>query len=320
MQRDIHQPYDFFEYVQLRDDSLPAEDVSKIDIAILDMNHAWPNVGHDSLVHAVLECAEAMRDDLVARGLKIRVLSFDVRRRIAVPPSPNGRFRLYIGTGGPGHLDPRFNDGVSEVSQGIEENAEWEAPLFRLFDDILEHPTAGLLAVCHSFGLVCRWSGVAHPRLRERKSDGMPVNALSPAANDHPWFAEFARKLEDGRHFVVVDNRLFDLVLDGGDVTPLAFDGDDSDAMTMAEFARHDDMPRILGVNHHPEIIDRDHVMQVIEEKWRRGEVSRKWYEERLHTLENEMIGDNVRRSRLTSEYTLLGVLRHHLAALVSSR
>jgi hypothetical protein len=324
MRRDIHQPYDFFEYVRTEDGSLPAEDHSKIDVAILDMNHAWPNVGHDSLVHAVLECAEGMRDDLAARGLKVRVVSFDVRRRIAIPPSPNGRFRLYIGTGGPGHLDPRFNDGVSEVSQGISETTEWEAPLFRLFDDILKHPTAGLLAVCHSFGLICRWSGVAHPRVRERKSDGMPINALSPAANDHPWFAEFARQLDDGKHFVVVDNRLFDLALHktmaGGDVTPLAFDADGSDAMTMAEFARHDGMPRILGVNHHPEIIDRDHVLQVVEEKWRHGEVSRKWYEERLHTLENEMIGDNVRRSRLTSEYTLLGVLRHHLTQLVAAR
>jgi hypothetical protein len=317
MRRDIHQPYDFFEYTA---GPLPAEDRSRIDVAILDMNHAWPNVGHDSLVHAVLECAEEMRDELVRRGLKVRVVSFDVRRTLAIPPSPNGRFQLYIGTGGPGHLDPRFNDGVSEVSQGITETTEWETPLFRLFDDIQKHPTAGLIAVCHSFGLVCRWSGVAHPRLRERKSDGMPLNTLSPAANDHPWFAEFARKLEDGKHFLVVDNRLFDLVLDGGDVTPLAFDGDGSDAMTMAEFARHDDMPRILGMNHHPEIIDRDHVLTVIEEKWRHGEVSRKWYEERLHTLENEMVGDNVRRSRLTSEYTLLGVLRHHIARLVAAR
>jgi len=320
MRRDIHQPYDFFEYLRADDGSLPAEERSKIDVAILDMNHAWPNVGHDSLVHAVLECAEAMREELVPRGLKVRVISFDVRRRIAIPPSPNGRFRLYIGTGGPGHLEPRCNDGVSEVSQGINETAEWEAPLFRLFDDIRKHPAAALLAVCHSFGLVCRWANVAHPRLRERKSDGMPLNALSPAANDHPWFAEFARKLDDGKHFVVVDNRLFDLALDGGDVTPLAFDNEGSDAMTMAEFARDGDMPRILGVNHHPEIIDRDHVLQVIEEKWLHGEVTRKWYEERLHTLENEMIGDNVRRSRLTSEYTLLGVLRHHLAALVTAR
>ncbi len=318
-QRDIHAQYDFFEYAP-PGEALPAEDASKIDIAILDMNHAWPNVGHDSLVHAVLECAEEHRDELVRRGLKVRVITFDVRRRIALPPSPNGRFRFYIGTGGPGHLDPRFNDGVSEVSQGIRETGEWEAPLFRLFDDILAHPGAGLLAVCHSFGLLCRWSGVAHPRLREKKSDGMPTNALSPAANDHPWFSQFAQKLEDGRHFVVVDNRMFDLVLDGGDVTPLAFDGDGSDAMTMAEFARSGSMPRILGVNHHPEIIDRDHVLTVVEEKWRRGEVSSKWYQERLHTLENEMIGANVERSRLTSEYTLLGVLRHHIAELITNR
>ena len=317
--RDIHAQYAFFEYAP-RGEAMPPEDASKIDIAILDMNHSWPNVGHDSLVHAVLECAEEHREELIRSGRKIRVITFDVRRRMALPPSPNGRFRFYIGTGGPGHLDPRLNDGVSEVSQGIRETGEWEAPLFRLFDDILAHPHAALLAVCHSFGLLCRWSGVAHPRLREKKSDGMPVNALSPAASDHPWFSQFARKLEDGKHFVVVDNRMFDLVLDGGDVTPLAFDGDDSDAMTMAEFARTGDMPRIFGVNHHPEIIDRDHVLTVVEEKWRRGEVTRKWYEERLHTLENEMIGPNVERSRLTSEYTLLGVLRHHIATLIASR
>src|SRR4051794_10258294 len=84
MRRDIHQSYDFFEYVHLQDDSLPPEDLSKIDVAILDMNHAWPNVGHDSLVHAVLETAEVMRDELVSRGLKIRVVSFDVRRRLAI--------------------------------------------------------------------------------------------------------------------------------------------------------------------------------------------------------------------------------------------
>ncbi|MEA2327414.1 MAG: hypothetical protein QOE68_2373, partial [Thermoanaerobaculia bacterium] len=49
--RDIHQPYDFFEYVRVTDsEPPPARD--RIDVAILDMNHAWPNLGHDSLVHA----------------------------------------------------------------------------------------------------------------------------------------------------------------------------------------------------------------------------------------------------------------------------
>ena len=47
--RDIHQIHDFFEYVRT-DDGVPITDPKKIDVAILDMNHSWPNVGHDSLV------------------------------------------------------------------------------------------------------------------------------------------------------------------------------------------------------------------------------------------------------------------------------
>ena len=69
----------------------------------------------------------------------MRVLSYDVRRTLQIPQSPNGRFQLYVGTGGPGHLDPRLNDGVREESQGIAESPAWEAPLFRLFDDIAAH-------------------------------------------------------------------------------------------------------------------------------------------------------------------------------------
>lgn len=318
-QRDIHEPHDFFEYVRV-DAAAPPADRKRIDVAILDMNHSWPNLGHDSLVHAVLEAAEAVRERIVSSGLKVRVLSFDVRRKQLLPPSPDGRFGLYIGTGGPGHLDPRQNDGRSEESQGIRETAEWEAPLFRLFDAIVAHPTAALLAVCHSFGLLCRWSGAARTELRAEKSSGMPTNVLSPAASDHPWFARFSRDLPDGRHFRVVDNRLFDLVLNGGDITPLAFENDGSDVVTMAEFARAGSMPRVFGTNHHPEIVDREHLLGVLAEKRQHGEVSEQWYRERSHTLENEMRGDAESQSRLTSEYTLLGPLRWHLTRLIDDR
>lgn len=317
--RDIHQDQEFFEYVRLQD-SAPAGRRDRIDVAILDMNHSWPNVGHDSLVHAVLEAAESLQEPLREAGLKVRALSFDVRRKLMLPDHPNGRYQLYIGTGGPGHLDPRENDGVREFSQGIAETDAWEAPLFKLFDNILAHPTAALIGICHSFGLMCRWSGAAHPRLREVKSEGMPFNSLTAAANSHPWFAQFAGELPDGKRFRVVDNRLFDLAFDGGSATPIAFENDASDAVTTCEFARLGEMPRVYGVNHHPEIIDREHVMAVVEEKWRHGEVSRKWYEERLHTLENEMTGDNVRQSRLTSRYTLLEPLRFHLERLLRER
>src|SRR5215213_9616385 len=153
MTRHSQHQHDVFEYVRITD-SVPARRRDRIDIALLDMNHAWPNVGHDSLVHNVREIAGHLREELQRIKTKVRMLSFDVRRRNMVPDSPNGRFQLYIGTGGPGHLDPRLNDGVSAFSQGVAETAEWEAPLFRLFDDILSSRTAAMMAICHSFGLV----------------------------------------------------------------------------------------------------------------------------------------------------------------------
>jgi len=317
--RDIHQPYDFFEYVRVTDSAPPAAD-DRIDVAILDMNHSWPNMGHDSLVHAVLESAEPLRETLVAADAKVRVISYDVRRTLQIPQSPNGRFQLYLGTGGPGHLDPRRNDGVNEESQGIVESAAWEAPLFRLYDAIAAHDSAALLGVCHSFGLMCRWSGAARVELRTEKSSGMPENVLSPAAGEHPWFAQFASRLRDGRHFRVVDNRLFDLIAERSSANVMAREDETSDGVTMVEFFRGaDGMPRILGVNHHPEIVDREHIMTVLEEKRAHSEVSDAWYSERVVTM-RDLFSRYERESRLTSEYTLLGPLRHHLARLVSER
>jgi len=317
--RDIHLPYDFFEYVRVTGSEPPA-DRDRIDVAILDMNHAWPNVGHDSLVHAVLESAEPLREPLAAAGAKVRVLSYDVRQSMQIPQPPNGRFQLYLGTGGPGHLDPRFNDGVREESQGIAETPAWEAPLFRLFDDIAAHPSAALIGVCHSFGLMCRWSGAARPELREEKSSGMPENVLSAEAAAHPWFGQFATRLPDHRHFRVVDNRLFDLIAARSSATIIAREDETSDGVTMIEFARASDgMPRILGVNHHPEIVDREHITTVLEEKRLHGEVSEEWYRERMETM-RDLFERFERDSRLTSEYSLLGPLRHHLARLVAER
>lgn len=320
---DIHETHDFFEYVRLADHSVPEARRDRVDVALLDMNHAWPNVGHDSLVHAVLKVAAELRGELQLIGAKVRLLSYDVRRAGMLPEGPNGRFQLYLGTGGPGHLDPRLNDGVHEWSQGVAETATWEAPLFHLFDDILANRTAAMLAICHSFGLVCRWSGVATPVLRAEKSSGMPVNRLSREALLHPWFEQFARELPDGLHFRVVDNRLFDLILDSpGTSLPIAFEAEGSPALTMVELARDPGgtMPRFLGVNHHPEIIDRDHIMQVLDEKREHGEVSDQWYAERATTLRDLFRGESERQSRMTSRYTLLEPLRFHLERIVRER
>lgn len=318
--RDIHQAYDFFEYVRVTG-SEPPPDPDRIDVAILDMNHSWPNLGHDSLVHAVLESAEPLRDTLVAAGAKVRVFSYDVRRTLQIPQSPGSRFQLYLGTGGPGHLDPRRNDGLNEESQGIAESSAWEAPLFRLYDDIAANDSAALLGVCHSFGLLCRWSGASRVVLRAEKSSGMPENVLTSGGASHPWFSQFAGRLTDRRHFRVVDNRLFDLVANqSSSVNVIAREEENSDGVTMVEFARNaDGMPRILGVNHHPEIVDRVHITTVLEEKHARGEVSDDWYRERVVTM-RDLFSRFEGESRLTSEYTLLGPLRHHLTRIVSER
>lgn len=320
---DIHERHPFFDYVRLEDESLPPAENDAIDVALLDMNHDWPNIGHDALVHVILEAAESVQEQLVSRGRRVRVFSFDVRKRHALPEHHTGRFQVYLGTGGPGHLDPRENDGVSEWSQGVSESAAWEAPLFHLFDEILADNEAALFAVCHSFGLLCRWAEVARPVLRESKSTGMPLNRLSREAVRHPWFATFARELPDHEHFRVVDNRLFDLILeDAGKSIPIAFEASGNSAMTMVELARDasGQMPRVIGVNHHPEIVDREHIMQVLDEKRAHGEVSDQWYDERARTMRELFQGEQERQSQLTSRFTLIDPLRFHIERVVRGR
>ena len=75
--------------------------------------------------------------------------------------------------------------------------------------------TAALLGVCHTFGVLCRWSGAAEPVLRgpsKGKSTGILENILTAEARQHPWFRRFSEELPDRRRLRVVENRLFDLV------------------------------------------------------------------------------------------------------------
>jgi hypothetical protein len=323
---------DHFETVRLNGQGVPPADSRWIDVAVLDMNHEWPNIGHDALVHVVLGAAKAFAEPLRSAGLGIRVLSFDVRRRLLLPRPGDQRFRLFVGTGGPGHLDPRKNDGRSPWSQGIVEDPSWETPLFRLFDDVLRDEETALIAVCHTFGLICRWAGIARPVLRGPdkggKSSGMPQNVLSDSGAAHPWFSRFAAQLPDHRHFTVVDNRLFDLVAesragDGAISFESTPDGSaPAEAVTSIELARNRGgvMPRFFGVNHHPEIVDRELLMTVLEEKLASGEVTGEWYEERAATLRDEFTGERERQSRLTSEYMLQAPVRFHLARLIRQR
>jgi hypothetical protein len=328
-------PCGVFDYARIeRPEDVPPEDARTVDVAVLDMNHGWPNLGHDSLVHAVLDAACDLLPGLEATGLRVRALSYDVRRRGVVPEPPGGRFGLYVGTGGPGHLDPRRNDGVSDGSQGIVEDPAWEEPAFRLFDALRKDEAAAFLGVCHTFGVLCRWAGVAEPVLRgpaKGKSTGILENLLTFEARLHPWFRRFSEDLPDGRRLRVVENRLFDLIPVAGfpdGALPIGYEtlgvgGPAGDAVTMLEFARDAAgvLPRMFAVNHHPEIVDRFRQMMILEQKLDRGEVTKEWYQERLEILTRTYPDENSdQRLHVTSDYTLLGPLRFHLYRQVRLR
>ncbi|HEX4963239.1 MAG TPA: hypothetical protein VF173_20580 [Thermoanaerobaculia bacterium] len=312
-----------------RPEDLPPADPNFVDVAVLDMNHGWPNLGHDGLVHTLLDASCEMLPVAEETGVRVRAISFDVRRAGMIPEPPGERFSLYLGTGGPGHLDPHANDGAAEYSQGIREDPSWQAPLYRLFDHILDDENAALLAVCHTFGVMCHWSGLARPVLRgpEKggKSAGVLENVLDPEAGDHPWFRRFGEELADYGRLRVLDNRFFDLIPGSGHfpagVAPIGWEtmgvgGPPGDALTMLEFARDSSgaMPRVFGVNHHPEIVDRARQLLILEQKLERGEVSSQWAAERREALTRAYPDeDSDARLRLTSDYTLLGPLRFHL-------
>jgi len=321
-------PCGVFEYARVeRPEDVPPSDPRVIDVAVLDMNHGWPNLGHDSLVHAVLDaCCEAF-DTLEGAGLRVRVVSYDVRRSGVLPEAPGGRHLLYLGTGGPGHIDPAANDGLAPEAQGIKENAAWEAPAFELFDAIRAHPDAALLAVCHTFGVLCRWSGAARAVLRggKGKCTGVLENVLSAQAREHPWFSRFGALVGPGGRLRVVENRLFDLLPDPDRwpswAVPIGFEtrgvgGPPGEALTMIELARDRAgvVPRVFAVNHHPEIVDRSRQLTILDRKRARGEVDDQWYRERLEILTRALPDEDVdQRLQLTSDFTLLGPLRFQL-------
>jgi hypothetical protein len=305
-----------------------------VDVVVLDMNHTWHNAGHDSIVALVEGLAKDLAPNLSAAGAALRLISLDVRNRILLPPPPQGA-ALFIGTGGPGHLDPRFNrrDAVDEGE--IHESAEWEEPLFALFDAIDENERAMFYGVCHSFGLLCRWSGIARPALRGAEKGGPSIgiveNVLTPQAVAHPWFARLANHLPDGRHMPVVDSRHYDLIprraTFGRGITPIAYearraDGEPGTALTMCEFARKPNgMPRIFAANHHPEIPTAAVLSEVLARKLAEGEVSPRWHASRAELVAALQRGDHSEPARLLAAgYSFTFLVRDGLKELIEER
>lgn len=298
-----------------------------VDVAVLDMNHGWPNLGHDAVVHSLRHIACDLLDLLDAAGLHLRVTSYDVRRQGGVPELDDGVGLIAVGTGGPGHIDPACNDGVSPGSQGIAEDPGWEPRAFALFDRLLAHPDGVLLGICHTFGVMCRWRDLARPVLREAdkggKSAGIQENLLTSAATTHPWFQHLVD--EEGPRIEVLDSRLYDLIPDAplpADVLALGYEtlgvgGPAGPALTMLELARDGTrtMPRVFGVNHHPEVVNRPRQLSLLKGRRAQGDITDAWYEERRRTL-METLDDRGGEQplALTSSYSLHGPLRFHIA------
>jgi urease beta subunit len=182
--------------------------------------------------------------------------------------------------------------------------------------------------VCHTFGVMCRWLGIADVVLRgpEKggKSAGILENLLTPAAAAHPWFGQFARDLPDRRRLRILDSRLYDLIPYSEDYGPgltaighetLGTGGPRGPGLTMLEFARDREgrMPRIFGVNHHPEIVNRERQLTILRKRMERGEVTPEWFAERSAALTQDIDDPGDRSLQITSHYTLLAPLRHYL-------
>lgn len=288
-----------FEMVRIeRASDLPPIDPEAIDVALLDMNHGYANVGHDSIVTLVRDATLALDDVLARDGRRVRVLSYAVRDRLMVPEHGSGRHRLYVGSGGPGHLDPRRNQ-TDRGTQEIREDPAWEAALWRLFEDVAADERSALYGVCHTFGLLCRWAHVAEPVLRGAGKggprSGVGTNVLTAQALEHPWFARLAEGAVDGAHVPVLDSRYYDLIpmsetLPAG-MTAIAYEasdvGEPGDALTMFEFARERDaaVPRMFAVNGHPEIGAPERVAMLLERMLARGSITPEVYEERVALL-----------------------------------
>jgi len=314
-------------------DEIPPPSPDFVDVAVLDMNHAHHNAGHDSIVGLLRRLSGDLSAGLESAGVKVRVTSFDVRRLSLLPGLHDGP-SLVIGTGGPGHLDPRRNrrDAVDEGE--ILESTEWEGPLFEFFDAVDRHDRAMFYGVCHSFGLLCRWSGIAEPELRDERKGGPSIgivdNVLTPQALEHPWFARLASHLPDGRHLPVVDSRHYDLIPARKrfphDIVPIAFEtfagGEMGEALTMVEFARKPNgTPRVFAVNHHPEIPNAAELSELLERKLREGEVSRDWYASRAALVDRLQRDDHSEPARLLAAgYSFTFLVRDGLKDLIEDR
>ena len=112
----------------LRRSAIPAV----LDVAVLDMNHGWPNVGITTGSSRRSRTPRASRRPPLLPRRACRSAPISVRTsaaRCKLPDPEDDRFAIYVGTGGPGHLDPRLERRQRPRSAGRRSRIpSWEAP------------------------------------------------------------------------------------------------------------------------------------------------------------------------------------------------
>lgn len=139
-----------------------------IRVAILDLYKGEPNQG--------MRCIRQQMAEAAGRHPEVRfdVTEFDVRGKDQVPGLD---FDLYISSGGPGSP----YDGAGSV---------WESRYFGLLDAVWNHNQGVgsrkyLLAICHSFQLMCIHFGLADVQPRRSGSFGiLPVHLTDKGLAD----------------------------------------------------------------------------------------------------------------------------------------
>ncbi|PUZ22548.1 GMP synthase-Glutamine amidotransferase [Chitinophaga costaii] len=221
-------------------------------VAILDMYEGVANEG--------MRCIrEVLQQYGTRQGIRLETQEFEVRTRHEMADLS---FDLYISTGGPG--SPLDSEG-----------SEWEQKYFALVDALLTYnETAAIpkkmLAICHSFQLLCRRWNLGKVCLRRSPAFGVfPVHKTA-AGQAAPIFQSLPDPfyIVDSRSWQVVEINAAQLTAHGAQVLALEKDRPhvQLERATMAiRFNEH-----FLGTQFHPEADAagmRKHLLQP-EKRW----------------------------------------------------
>ena len=197
--------------------------MSKLKLALMDMNNGRPNQGMRGLREIVNRYQEYLT-----------IEEFEVRQQHQIPDLG---YDIYISSGGPG--DPR--DG----------HHQWEKPWHQLVRDIWEHnlhqaTKKYVFFVCHSFQMACHQFGLCEITKRKSTSFGIYPIHKTPAGK-HDILLE---PLDDP--FYAVDSRDWQLV----EPNKSAFEGMGAQIISREKIRTHIELERaIMAIRFSPEMV-----------------------------------------------------------------